>query len=152
MLHDTVNTALELEFSVLEINLRNMWYQHGYTGLRYFQQHIADIYQRFQLLVDEDRVDPDTVRAAETACNDLLALQAVPNQTWLPYVTGIRRRLSQSGESNSNLSITSSPQESPVEEKSIEGISVPVRLDKGQNLSETEMTYPHQFDLLTGLM
>ncbi|WWC62043.1 uncharacterized protein I303_104631 [Kwoniella dejecticola CBS 10117] len=115
MLHDIDNTSLELEFGVLALNLRNMWYQHGYTGLRYFKQHIADIYKRFEFLIDEDKVDPETVRAAENACNDLLALHAVPNETWLPYVTGIKRRLSQSGGSSS---AQSSPKDSTTEEKS----------------------------------
>ncbi|WVW84010.1 hypothetical protein I302_106036 [Kwoniella bestiolae CBS 10118] len=122
MIHDINNTSLELEFGVLALNLRNMWYQHGYSGLRYFKQHIADIYKRFELLLDEDKVDPETVRAAETACNDLLALHAVPNETWLPYVTSIKRRLSQSsstsGGSSVQISPSSSLQNSPTEEKS----------------------------------
>ncbi|OCF60697.1 hypothetical protein L486_00334 [Kwoniella mangroviensis CBS 10435] len=117
MIHDINNTSLELEFGVLALNLRNMWYQHGYSGLRYFKQHIADIYKRFELLLDEDKVDPETVRAAESACNDLLALHAVPNETWLPYVTSIKRRLSQSGGSSSEISPNSSLANSPTEEK-----------------------------------
>nr|XP_019011105.1 uncharacterized protein I206_04415 [Kwoniella pini CBS 10737]OCF49886.1 hypothetical protein I206_04415 [Kwoniella pini CBS 10737] len=111
MLHDMDNTSLELEFGTLALNLREMWYQHGYTGLRYFRQHIADIYKRFEFL-DEEKADPETIRAAESACNDLLALHAVPNETWLPYVNGIKRRVSQSN------STQSSPQESPMGEQS----------------------------------
>ncbi|WVQ99457.1 hypothetical protein IAU59_006592 [Kwoniella sp. CBS 9459] len=132
MLHDTNNEALEHEFNHLALNLRNMWYQHGYTGLRYFRQHMADIYNRFQHLLDEDKIDHETVRAAMGACDDLMALKTVPSESWAPYVAGIKRRLSQSeseseggseggsgsgagGEPSPSLSTISSSEESPLE-------------------------------------
>ncbi|WVF71405.1 hypothetical protein IAT40_006209 [Kwoniella sp. CBS 6097] len=123
MLHDTNNVALEHEFNHLALNLRNMWYQHGYTGLRYFRQHMADIYNRFQHLLDEDKMDHETARAAMGACDDLMALKTVPSESWAPYVAGIKRRLSESegegeGESEASpmISTTSSPEDSPLEE------------------------------------
>ncbi|WWC89254.1 uncharacterized protein L201_004175 [Kwoniella dendrophila CBS 6074] len=125
MLHDLDNTSLEIEFNVLALNLRDMWYQHGYTGLRYFKQHIADIYKRFQILLDEDKVDAETLRAAENACNELLALSAsaVPDETWLPYVTSMKKGIliSSSGSGGSSLSLSpnTSPQNSPTEEKNL---------------------------------
>ncbi|WWC94261.1 hypothetical protein V866_001101 [Kwoniella sp. B9012] len=140
MIHDINNTSLELEFGVLALNLRNMWYQHGYSGLRYFKQHIADIYKRFELLLDEDKVDPDTVRAAESACNDLLALHAVPNETWLPYVTSIKRRLSQSGGSSLEISPNSSLTNSPTEEKDSHTYPYDYGESKGNRLSHRRAT------------
>ncbi|WVR06961.1 hypothetical protein IAU60_003997 [Kwoniella sp. DSM 27419] len=107
-------SALEAEFDTLALNLRNMWYQHGYTGLRYFKSHIADIYSRFQNLLDQDRVDAGTLRAAMSACDELLALKTVPNESYLAYVVGIRQGISQTSPTATNVS---SPEDSPLEER-----------------------------------
>ncbi|OCF36796.1 hypothetical protein I317_05829 [Kwoniella heveanensis CBS 569] len=73
-------------------------------------------------------MDHETVRAAMGACDDLMALKAVPSESWAPYVAGIKRRLSESegegeggGEGSPVISTFSSPTDSPLEEHSAGG-------------------------------
>ncbi|WVQ80805.1 hypothetical protein IAT38_002911 [Cryptococcus sp. DSM 104549] len=91
MTQDSTNLTLQYEFDLLEVQLRGLWYQHGYPGLRYVREHFSDVYKRFMsLLVKDGDIEADTAAVALKACADLAEVRGVPKVSWFHIVISIR--------------------------------------------------------------